>query len=337
MSKQQSTVLKGIAILMMLCYHLFGSAELTEQCTPLLYIDGEPVARMLSMACYPVSFFLILSGYGLSFVCQQGRLNAKAQLRRLLKLYIHYWLILLIFVTIGYFLRPDIYIIDLRHLAANITGFNCTYNGETWFLLPYAILCLLAVWFVPLLLRIDNWLKVLLWTGIYAAVYVLMKWVILSTEIMGVCTLFLRLLWNLIVCFFYFVLGVVLYRLTARIGTHFRFIRNNWLTLLLLLLIMVVKSQFKVTLADGFYAFAFIVLFLQLDVHPTVTNVLHLLGRHSMPMWMTHTFFAVYLFADFIYGFRYPPLIFVVLVIVCYVTAIPIMHIAAAIIRRSGL
>ena len=37
MSKEQSTILKGVAILMMLWYHLFGISELETACTPLIY------------------------------------------------------------------------------------------------------------------------------------------------------------------------------------------------------------------------------------------------------------------------------------------------------------
>ena len=38
-------------------------------------------------------------------------------------------------------------------------------------------------------------------------------------------------------------------------------------------------------------------------------------------MWLTHTYFSIYLFHDFIYGFRYPLLIYVVLVGVSLITS----------------
>ena len=49
------------------------------------------------------------------------------------------------------------------------------------------------------------------------------------------------------------------------------------------------------------------------------------LGKYSMPMWLTHTYFSIYLFHDFIYGFRYPLLIYVVLVVVSLLTALVLM------------
>ena len=315
MDKQQSTQLKGIAILMMLWYHLFYREEVAELCTPLLFISDEPVARMVARACYPVSFFLILSGYGLSFLYRQGRLGLKSQLLRLLRLYIHYWVVLLIFVTIGFFVNPERYIIDPVHLAANITGLHCTYNGETWFLLPYAIICLLAVGFMPWLFRIDNWRKALLLVVGYAVCFGGIKVLLAQTDMERTLFIFLLQLVFVVTNLFYFALGVLLFRLISHYGPSLRILRKQWLAGALLLLLMVVKSQFKVTLADGLYAFLFIVLFLQLHVGRRTAKVLENIGRHSMPMWMTHT----------IYGFRYPVLIFIALVAVSYLSSFPIL------------
>lgn len=87
MSKEQSTIIKGIAILMMLWYHLFGISNLESLCTPLLYIHGKSFAAYIANACYPVSFFLILSGYGLTYIYHNKLLTANSQSKRLLKAY----------------------------------------------------------------------------------------------------------------------------------------------------------------------------------------------------------------------------------------------------------
>ncbi|MBQ1908721.1 MAG: hypothetical protein II170_02145, partial [Bacteroidaceae bacterium] len=44
-------------------------------------------------------------------------------------------------------------------------------------------------------------------------------------------------------------------------------------------------------------------------------------GRYSLYMWLTHTFYAYYLFHEEIYGLRYPLLMYVVLVAVSLATA----------------
>ena len=83
----------------------------------------------------------------------------------------------------------------------------------------------------------------------------------------------------------------------------------------------------KVTIADGLYAFIIIFCISHLQLHRFFHNALYKLGQYSMPMWMTHTFFAVYLFQDFIYGFKYPLLIWLVLIALSYLVSIPILKI----------
>lgn len=286
MSKEQSTIIKGIAILMMLWYHLFGISDLESLCTPLLYIHGKSFAAYIANACYPVSFFLILSGYGLTYIYHNKLLTANSQSKRLLKLYIHYWVVLFVFVSIGHYINPAVYPNDLLHFVANIIGIRCTYNGETWFLLPYAVISLCSYW-------------------------ITVYWVQLS---------------------FYFSLGILLYRLLENEPIQLKSAPTT-IYFIVLCLIFIIKSQFKITLADGLYAFVFIFCFLHLRINQHITSFLYRLGHRSMPMWMTHTFYSVYLFPDFIYGFKYPLLIFTVLVIVSYIIAIPIMRISKKIIN----
>ena len=60
MSKEESTILKGIAILLMLFLHLFNKATLPEMCHPMIYIGDTPLVHILTRATNPVDFFVIL-------------------------------------------------------------------------------------------------------------------------------------------------------------------------------------------------------------------------------------------------------------------------------------
>ena len=331
MSKETSTILKGVAILMMLWYHLFLGTDLHELCQPLVYIHGKALVSYLANAAYPVSFFMILSGYGLTYVYRQSRLNIKSQGKRLLKLYVHYWLILIIFVTIGSFIRPDIYPNDFLHILSNITGVYCTYNGETWFLLPYTLVSLTSVWVINYFYHLNNRKKILLTTIGYFSLFLLFRHIgnNLSGVDKGLSAILLQPVYYVMLSF-YFILGIILYRLLEKVidfsPKNYRlFTQKSMAFYALLIGFVIVKSMFKITLADGLYAFAFIWCFIHLPLPTSVNRILHELGRRSMVMWMTHTFFCVYLFPDFIYGFRYPVIIFLVLVVVCYVTSIPLM------------
>lgn len=147
MTKQESQMMKGVAILLMLFLHLFNSLPAVEVCHNFFFIDGLPLVYILSRASNPVSFFLILGGYGLYKVYEKGD---RHRWSRLWKLMIHYWIILAIFLLVGHFIFPSRYPGSWLALISNITGYHTTYNGEMWFLMPYVILSAIA----PIIFRI---------------------------------------------------------------------------------------------------------------------------------------------------------------------------------------
>lgn len=324
-------MIKGIAILMMLWFHLFGISELEDLCAPQLYINGKALVAYIAQASYPVTFFLILSGYGLTYIYKQQRLNVKSQAKRLMKLFIHYWLVLLIFVTIGHFINPTVYPNDAIHIIANLIGIRCTYNGETWFLFPYSIISLCSYWIIKYVYNLNNKKKIAVTLIIYAVAFLFSKHLGNNLPDNPVWETLLIQPVFFVQLTFYFSLGIILYRCLEK-ESLFK-CENPYIYMLLLACVIVIKSMFKITIADGLYAFIFIWCFIHLPLQKNIQKVLSELGHRSMVMWMTHTFFSVYLFQDFIYGFKYPLLIFLMLVIITFVTAIPIMYISGKILK----
>ena len=92
MSKNETKILKGVAILFMLFLHLFNH---TDNWVDITIGDNVRLMSFLAEATNPVSFFLLLGGVGMYFVYKRG---GNSQWRRVLKLYVHYWIVLLIFV-----------------------------------------------------------------------------------------------------------------------------------------------------------------------------------------------------------------------------------------------
>lgn len=90
MTRVDTQVFKGMAILFMLALHLFDSQGVTL-CHNLLYIGDMPLISYLYKISGPVPFFLILGGYGLYKAYEKGDAN---RWKRLKKLYLHYWVIL---------------------------------------------------------------------------------------------------------------------------------------------------------------------------------------------------------------------------------------------------
>lgn len=154
MSKQESLMMKGLAILLMLFYHLFNQLHNIEECNNMIIIDGLPLVYILCRAANPVAFFLVLGGYGLYKANEKGD---RHRWSRLAKLFIHYWLVLLIFVSLGHILNPSKYPGNLSNIIANIISFHTTYNAEMWFLFPYAVLSLLAPYIFKLMRHLRAW------------------------------------------------------------------------------------------------------------------------------------------------------------------------------------
>lgn len=310
MTKQESQMLKGVAILLMLFYHLFNQLSNVELCHNYVYIDGLPLAYILSRAAHPVSFFLILGGYGLYKVNESGD---RHRWSRVLKLFIHYWITLIIFLTIGHFMWPSKYPGSISTVVANFTAFHSTYNGEMWFLFPYIVLSLLA----PGIFKIMKAFKV--WQVVIGTLFILLctsycisrfgKYLYSNYWIYNPL-LVLHLLFS-------FSLGAM----AARSGFFERVkamtIKYNtrmikWAAIIILI---VLNCAFKY---NFFYAFLIITLILSSPLPETISSILVKLGNQSMNMWMIHSWFCYHLFHDFIYSFSYPLLIFAVLTILSY-------------------
>lgn len=144
--------MKGIAILLMLFYHLFNQLKYVELSDCLIFIDHQPLVYILSRAANPVAFFLVLGGYGMYKVVEKGD---RHRWSRVFKLYLHFWFIMAVFVCIGHFVRPEVYPGSIWKFFANMSSIVTTYNGEMWFLFPYVMLSLLSPW----LFRLVNHVK----------------------------------------------------------------------------------------------------------------------------------------------------------------------------------
>ncbi len=313
MSKQDSLELKGVAILMMLFLHLFNHELEAARCSNVLYINDVSLVHLITRMTNPVPFFVMLSGYGLYAAWQKGD---KHRWSRLINLVLHYWLILLVFVTIGAFLVPPKYPGTLMNVIENLTAFNTTYNSEHWFLFPYVLLAVSAPW----LFKQCNKFSASLILGISYVMYLMTCFIIsrygdayLYTHMLAYHPiLYGSLLFN-------FLLGAI-----AR--------KKNWLEIikskniqkwawLILILLCVVRCCFETGAFHNLFVFVFMWIWLQI-VRPTWCKafLIHM-GKHSMNIWLIHSFFCYHIFHDWIYGFRYPLLIYGVLLLVSYLSS----------------
>ncbi len=87
-------------------------------------------------------------------------------------------------------------------------------------------------------------------------------------------------------------------------------LRKNWIVLVLLVLLCVVRCCISHQAVDPIYAIAFVLLFSMVTVGSIPAKTLTFLGKHSMNIWLIHTWICVRLFHDFVFDLRYPVLMY---------------------------
>lgn len=328
MSKEDSQIMKGVAILLMLFLHLFNNINTDEVCHNFIFIDGLPLVYILTRAANPVSFFLILGGYGMFKVNEKGD---RHRWSRIIKLFLHYWIVLTIFLTIGHFMYPTRYPGSLEAILANFTSFHTTYNGEMWFLFPYVVLSLLSPWIFKLIKPFKAWKIILVTLFIHVCTsYCISRF--------GTKYLFNNnLIYNPLLVFhllFSFCIGALAARehyfeRLKRITARYR--HTNILAIGGVIVFVTLNCVFKY---NFFYAILIITCLFLANIKGFFKTVLVNLGNQSMNMWMIHSWFCYYLFHNFIYSFSYPLLIFAVLTIISYCCSLIVNLVARPIERR---
>lgn len=311
LSRHDTTVLKGIALLLMLFHHLFYDAA----AAPLF---DEPVAghhwvALFSRQCKVcVAIFVFLSGYGLA-KSYKGKIRQYFA-HRFVRLYFNYWLIWLLFVPVGvlFFGRTlqDVYQTHiLAHLVIDLSGmsFACGflgYNPTWWF---YSCIIILYALY-PLIHRtMSSWVQWLL--------------LALSVMVIPLPTFLEPIRVNLLV----FIAGALFgkYNILSRFTPPRSYLSLS-VSVILLILIGVSRVS-KGTPYDCYLTIAIILVYIQIPKKSGwVFRALHFVGKHSFNMFLMHTFFFAYYCRSLIYWSRNPLLIFLTLVAIALLASIAI-------------
>lgn len=318
-TKRDTLVVKGIAILLMLFYHLFESGELLDK----LNVDHRPFSQdtflMLSgFGNICVALFVFLSAYGITKglsaeesgetydLCAALRGAWKRGLKLIGSFVVMYISVNLLWFS--YFDYGKLYgsgwqggmfgLLDMLGLA-NI--FDTPTLNMTWWYMETA---LVIIFLIPL---------------VYPAVKKAGRYLILPALLLPSVV---QMDGDMARYYLVMLLGAV----AAREGWLEKILtwklKKCWkalLGLILLVLTVLVRQNFMVHSYFLWILDGPIALFLcwfaaeMLAGIPGLSQILAFLGRYSMNMFFVHTFFYMSLFREFIYSFRYAGLIFLVL------------------------
>lgn len=320
-SLDETHIIKGIAICAMLIHHLFYNSA--------AYGFFTQQFGIVCKVC--VSMFLFVSGYGLTiqYSKSHNRINAQSRfiftikflLKRFYKFYLNYWIIFAIVVPIGVFVLK-------RPLSA-------AYGTETgiWLNLSKDILgvqgfdsYIITWWFNALIISLYLLFPTLYW--------------FMNKRIIAIGMITLLLLWprdyivgnffyifelwnsNLMVYSLVFTLGIA----TARHANFLNKILNKirvWQVFILSTSIAIALCFIRQLLAENFAEATTIDAFITIFSVLSITSLRRqtrlqmkvpiILGKHSMNIYLIHTFILMYFFPNFIIDLKISLLTFIAL------------------------
>lgn len=322
---QKSNQLKSIAILMMLCLHLFNQ-DYKGLFKPLVFIGQQPLSYYISLfsdACVPI--FAFVSGYGLYASFSNNSNNyLKKNILRTKKLYIRYWIILLLFVVIlGYLVGTEGYPGSWRKFFLNFTGIMPSYNGAWWYFTIYILFIFTSrFWFRLLEKANPYWYLGLLFLIYLVAFYLrIYKPVISEHPILH----WLHTQGALYFCtLFQFMVGAfaLKYHWHQKVSFLFKKVKhNNFTAIIGIVLLIIIHGVVPNFIVVPFTALGFIFFFLQLRLSKSMNKGLDYFNPHSTNLWLIHMFFYLIYFKEIIYAPQYPVLIFAWLVLWCLIAS----------------
>jgi hypothetical protein len=335
---QKSNQLKSIAILMMLCLHLFNR-DYRGLFQPLIVIGSQPLSYYISLfcdACVPI--FAFVSGYGLYFkYVQNPEVYAKANSTRLKKLYINYWIILLLFaVVLGAILGTPGYPGSFLKVLLNLTAVHPSYNGAWWFLTIYILFVLSSGFWFRLLDQLNPYFFITVLLLVYGIAFYfriykvaifenqILQWVHQQSALFF-CTLA------------QFMLGAfaLKFQWHSKISQLFNRIRfKNSVALSMIVLLFVFHGFVPNFIVAPFTGLGFIFMFLQLDLPFFFNKLLDFFTPHATNIWLIHMFFYMIFFTDFIYSPKYVLPIFFLLLGCCILSSLVVNRINKWVVNK---
>lgn len=316
LSRQDTKMLQGLSVLAMVWLHLFDTWNYADKFTPLVTWVGIPASFYVAqLSDFCVFGFAFCSGYG--HMVNYGKDGFyKSRLKGLLAVLCDYWLILCIFsgvsIAVG---QAEFMPGSLRKFVMNALTLENSYNGAWWYMLAYIVLVLCS----PVLLKaVERYHPlVVLVTGfaVYCAAYYVRfsvktdNWLLIKFGPLGMT-------------FFEYLIGAVCYKIRFMTWLRERWSKLptavRWIAVTILIAGMlygrtkIVPSLFVAPVTG----FIIMVLFAFWRKPKWIEHTFLFIGIHSTNIWLTHMFFYLVLFRNFVYRAKYPVFIFTYMMVI---------------------
>lgn len=331
MSREQSAIIKGIAILLMFVCHIIN-------------IEGvkgleNGFWQGFAEAAHCVNYFLLVSGFGLYYVYHNDCLSWRYLFKRMLRLYLAYWTVLLIFpICIGCLLYPGRFSYDVPDLVSGFTGWRWHYCHFTWFLLPYILMTSIANPVFKIMDRLGNVLSLAIGLFLYiSTTFIISRYYIswLRDHYLAYhVILMLQMIFGLII-------GATMARLSLKkVSFVIPWLKGrNLLIIIFLIVAFVCRGSVHSAVLNPFFVTLVVWLVMHIEFHEISKRFLAEMGNYSMMMWLVQGFMGYRMFSEYMTLLPNPVLLLVVWILVTYLVArllSPISNKLARVLKLSS-
>lgn len=341
LSKNDTKVLKGLGIILMVLLHLFARKDVNGLYETFPLINDVPLAYYIGLlgdACRPI--YLFVTGYAFFIMINKTK-NEEIwgkNVKRIFKLFINYWTVFILFVPLGFLIgSKQTFTPSITNFLLNLFGLSNSYNGAWWFLQIYIIFVLIS----PILIRIvrkQNSFLIFLISGLlYFLAYVQRFKTIVDFGEHPLSIEIIRILVLIGTSQFSFIIGSLfakekIYTMIHRRLNHLKY--KNVFCICGFLFLILLHGIVESAIIAPINGITFICLYLLMDKSIVVHKVLDFISNHSTNIWLTHMFFYSTIFQEVIFFPKYPILIFIWLLFLCIISSFIIQAIMRPIIKR---
>lgn len=313
LTKKDTKMLQGLAVLAMVILHLFDRLDYAGLYQPMIFIKGYPlIFYFAQLSDFCVMGYAFCSGYALAVQynkCKDVKTYMQNRIRSIKWLLINYWIILVGFSIVS-ILAGNAQSIPGNWLEflGNFTTVISTYNGAWWYLFIYIVLVLLSPFIFKMCDKVRMSIVLICSFLIYTSAFYVRfymnpdGWIVIKYGLFGMTL-------------FEFLMGVFCYK--DRWVEKVRLILKKMspimckimgiliITVLLIVHTLVVQNVF----IAPFTGLVIILVFALWKKPKVVQNIFCILGNNSTNIWLIHMFFYSTLFKNLVYAAKYPLLI----------------------------
>ena len=341
LSKDDSKMLKGVAILSMLMLHLFCRTDNLPY-TPVLWIGSIPLIYYFGLfgdIC--VSIYCFISGYA-HYYQSSCLVKTRDRYLHLLRFFIVFWIIALLVALYGIVVQhPTIPYSGWEFLLNCLTVKN-SYNGAWWYANTYLILVILQPLSYRFAKKCSSWVGLVLTFIFYIIGYgirfwewgesdiPIISWIITHIGLLG--TSYFPYMIGMIFCKTNFI-GVLRKKL-ADCKLQYKNMYLHILTAAGFACMIIAHGIVRTLFVAVITATISICLLCICQMPDYLTRPFTYLGRHSTNIWLTHMFFYVEPFNELVFYARYPILILLTLLLLSLGASYIINWISKPILNR---